>query len=242
MLSLSLLLAFILSFALPEWRDKLLMSPLRSYTGWLIRTFSLQDSGWLPVALILPLLLLINLLDEFFDGILFLLVFTYIAWAVIDVQSIAEDSDETSGSSVFERVNEGLFCGALWFVLVHPLAGVGYRLMVWLSDNEQLSGHDEWSPTLQAFRKWLEWPATFVSGVFVSLAGKVRNGFRQLMLFPILADDMQELNRARVTRVAEAALGDEITDHGARQAAARQLVIRGFLFALAALWLLEMAL
>lgn len=242
MLSLTVFLAFILSFALPEWRDKYLVSPLQSYCDWLLKTFSLQDSGWLPVAVILPLLLAVNLLDEFLDGVFFLIGFTVIAWTVLDVKAVINESDDGAAEDIFTRSNEGLFCAALWFVLVHPLAGLGYRLMVWMSDNEALSGHEEWSPTLHAFRRWIEWPASFVAASFISLAGKIRNGFRQLMLYPILADDLHELNRVRVTRTAEAALGDEIIDPLARRTAARQLVIRGFLFALLALWLIELAL
>ena len=242
MLALTLFLAFVLSFALPEWRERYLIAPLQSYCDWLVKTFSLEDSGWLPVAVILPLLLVINLFDEFFGGLFFFAVFAVVAWFVLDVQSVVAETEDESAASVFARINQGLFCGALWFVLVHPLVAVGYRLMVWMADNEELTGHDEWSSTLRSILQWMDWPATFVSALFVSLAGKIRHGLRQLMLFPLLGEDLDELNRVRVMRSGAAALGDEITDTSTLKAAARQLIIRGFLFSLLALWLIELAL
>ena len=148
MLSISLLFAFILSFAVPEWRDRIIVQPLQSYGDWMVRFFSLQDSGWLPVAIIAPLLLAVGILEEWFEGLFYLALFTLVAWAVLDVPTVQSSPQNESDDSIFSRSNSALFCGALWFVLIHPLVAVGYRLLVWMTDHERLSGHDEWSPTL----------------------------------------------------------------------------------------------
>ncbi len=240
MLSIALLFAFILSFALPEWRDRFFVTPLRSYSDWLIRTFSLQDSGWLPVFLIFPLLLAVGVLEEWFDGFFFLVVFTPIAWAILDVPAVQSADDRAEDTAIFASSNSALFCGATWFVLVHPFAGLAYRLIVWMTDREELAGYDEWSSNLKSIRSWLEWPATFVTSVFISLAGKARDGFRQFMLYPFISENIAELNQARVTSVGEASLGDEITDPGAREDAVRQLIIRAFLYTLVVLWVVEL--
>ena len=242
MLSITLLFAFILSFALPEWRHKLIVEPLQSYCDWLVRTFSLQDSGWLPVFLMFPLLLAVGILEDSVEGFFFLVLFTFVAWAVIDVPVVQSADEREQQSNIFADSNTALFSGALWFVLVHPFAGLAYQLIVWMTDKEELAGYDEWSSNLLSIRNWMEWPAAFVTSVFLSLAGKMRDGFRQLTLYPFIGDNINELNQARLTSVGEASLGDDITDPSARDNAARQLVIRAFLYALVVLWLLELAL
>lgn len=242
MLSITLLFAFILSFALPEWREKIFVTPLQTYCDWLIKTFSLQDSGWLPVFLIFPLLLGVGILEDWFEGLFFLVAFTLIAWAVLDVSAVQAADDTDPETAVFPRANSALFSGAVWFVLVHPFAGLAYRLIVWMTDKEELAGFDEWSSTLQSIRHWMEWPATFISSIFMALAGKARDGFRQFMLYPFIGEDIAELNQARLTSVGEASLGDEVTEAAARDDAARQLVIRAFLYALVVLWVIELLL
>ncbi len=242
MLSITLLFAFILSFALPEWRDKLFVTPIQSYCDWLIKTFSLQDSGWLPVFLIFPLVLAVGILEDWFEGFFFLVLFTLIAWAILDVPAVQSSEGNDGEDADFPGANSALFCGAVWFVLVHPFAGLTYRLIVWMTDKEELAGYDEWSSILRSIRGWMEWPATFVTSVFISLAGKARDGFRQFMLYPFIAENITELNEARVTSVGKASLGDEITDSATRADSARQLIIRAFLYALVVLWLVELAL
>lgn len=239
MLSVSLLFAFILSFALPGWRERFIIRPLTSWSEWLVGFFSLQESGWLPVVIIGPLLLAVAVLVDWFGGLFLLVLYTLLAWAVLDVSDSQSSNHPEERDSVFHLAGRGLFCGAFWFVLIHPLVAVGYRLVVWLLNNRRMTGYDEWSPVLTSIRDWMEWPASFFAALFLSLAGNTRNGLRQLTLYPVLGEDMGALNRVRLYRVGEAALGDQNQTVLARDDEARQMAIRAFLFALLALWVLE---
>lgn len=225
MLTVGIVIALVLDRSFPSLRDHHRQHSLSNYFRWIADHWipPRLPRGLIPLVLLLPMLLFVALINNFFQsGIFSLGYYSLIALACLRPSVLNEDvdkrikelqNDESSTNQYAQRLfglaNKYLYTVIFWLVVLGPLAAVAYRMLDSLCSEKSLSANQIWTSDVVRIVSWLEWLPALISSFLFMVCGNFEVGLKAAQSMPYFASDLQTLNESRLRRVGQASLKTE---------------------------------
>lgn len=250
MLTVGIIIALVLDRSFPSLRDHHRQHSLSNYFRWIADHWipAQLPRRLIPLVLLLPMLLFVALINNFFQsGIFALGYYSLIAFTCLRPSVLNEDvdrsikelqNDESStnqnAQKLFGLANKYLYTVIFWLVVLGPLAAVAYRMLGSLCSEKTLSENGIWATDVTRIVSWFEWPPALISSFLFMICGNFEASLKAAQSMPYFASDWQALNESRLRQVGQASLKTEHENESDIELMRRS---RGLLLRSLVLWL-----
>ncbi len=222
MLTVGIVIALVLDRSFPSLRDHHRQHSLSNYFRWIADHWISPQlpHRLMPLVLLLPLLLFVALINNFFQsGVFALGYYSLIAFVCLRPSVLNEDVDkqiselkkDDSGAiqstyQLFGQANKSLYTVIFWLVVLGPLAAVAYRMLASLCAEKTLTTKEIWANDVVKIVNWIEWFPALISSFLFMVCGNFEAGLKAAQSVPYLDTDLQTLNESRLRQVGLASL------------------------------------
>lgn len=250
MLTVGIIIALVLDRSFLALRDQRQQHSLSNYYRWISDNWipAQLPRRLIPLVLLLPMILVIALIDKFFQSGFFALVYySLIAFACLRPNVLNEDVDrrikelqnddssaDQNAHRLFGLANKSLYTVIFWLVVLGPLAAVAYRMLENLRSEKTLPMKEVWEKDVVKILSWFEWLPALISSFLFMVCGNFEAGLKAAQSVPYFASDLQALNESRLQQVGLATL---TTDKGSETGIESIQRSRGLLLRSLVLWL-----